>query len=484
VEVHLRRSMVLVLGLFAATIAMRPRLVHGEERGRSFYVDPEGNDANAGFQPSSAWRTLAKVNSAEFLPGDTIYLKRGGLWRESLVPRRGGTPGRPIVYTAFGPGAEPRVSGSDAIAGWVQFKGPVYRAPCSARPGNVYIDGGPGWGLKQSAALEGIERGSWFWQSGSSQLYLRLDDDSDPSGQVVEAAVRLYGLKVIANGDEKSNLIIDGLAFERTAGYGIYFYSNTRGGRGLTGVVIRNNRVRQTGSGTVDAGEYYNAIHFSEHEQLNTAPQFINNTISYSGGHGNAINSQNADGAQLLGNRADHFNHHGFDTKGSASVLISGNIAHDAPDQNGIYQEYCRNGLIERNIVYNLGGSVPGRGSGIQVDVGSSGTRVAHNSIFNVLTGIYLNVPAVVESNAVSAARHAVLEANAGGTFHNNVWGRAPIFFFAGRKLTFAQWSAMPDTGGDLAVDPGWVDPTRGDFELAPSSACIAMDAGALPLHR
>lgn len=465
----------------AATIAIPRRSIHAQEPGRSFYVAPDGNDANAGTTPAAAWRTLEKVNTFPFAPGDTIYLKRGGLWRESLIPARGGAPGRPITYSSFGSGPDPRVSGSDVVNAWSPFKTPIYHARCPLAPTNVYVDGGPGWGLRRAAAITGLESGTWFWDSDSKDLYLHLDDHSDPARHTVEAAVRLYGLKVTANSDEKSNLIIDGLAFERTGGYGIFFYSNAAGGRGLSGIVIRNNRVQQTGTGTVDGGEYYNAIHFSSHSELNTAPQFLNNDISYSGGHGNAINSQNSDGALLAGNRADHFNHHGFDTKGSASVVIRGNVAHDSPDNNGIYQEYCRDGLIEGNIVYNLGGSVPGRGSGIQIDVGSSGARISHNSIFNVLTGIYLNVPAAVASNAVSAARHAVLEANAGGQFDGNVWGSSPIFFLRGTRLTFSEWKMIRGVTGDLDVDPQWVDPARGNFRFLPSSPCPAVDAGASP---
>ncbi len=444
---------------------------------RTFYVDTEGSDSNSGTSPQSPWRTLAKVNSISLHPGDTVYLKRGCIWRETLEPRNGGAPGNPVTFTAYGTGREPIISGSDLVSGWTAAGDSDYRARCPLRPNNVYVDGGPGWGLEHASAIGNIPRGGWFWNDG--ELYIRLPDDSDPSAHIVEAAVRIHGMKVVANGGEKSNIVVDGLAFERTGGYGIFFYSNTRDGAGPTGITIANNRVSQTGTGRIDGGEYYNAIHFSEHGELNTAPRFINNSISYSGGHGNAINSQNADGAMLLGNRADHFNHHGFDTKGSARVVIRGNVAHDSPDNNGIYQEYCRDGLIEGNIVYNLGGSVPGRGSGIQIDVGTTGARILHNSIYNVLTGIYLNVPAIVSRNAVSQAHHAVIEANAGGTFDHNVWGRPLVFLMRRQRYSFDQWSTIPEVSGDIAAEPGWVDPANGNFAFVPSSPCPAMDAGA-----
>jgi hypothetical protein len=426
------------------------------ESPHAYYVDSSaGDDSNSGHSPSSAWRTIGRVNSIALAPGDTVYFRRGGIWRETLEPRNGGAPGRPVTFTAYGSGPEPIISGSDIVKGWSSTNASIFRAR-SAKPNNVYVDGGPGWGLTRACCLPGepctrsdlcatgpMTAGAWYWNPATSDLYVWLADSSNPSNHVVEAAVRIYGMNATADEDEKGNIVVDGLAFERTGGYGIYFYSNAEGGKGPVGVVIRNNTVRQTGTGQIDGGEYYNAIHFDEHVELNTAPEFIGNSIAYSGGHGNAINSQMADGARIIGNRAEHFNHNGFDTKHSASVLVRGNTAHDASEANGIYQEYCANGPIEKNVIYNVSGSVPGRGSGIQIDVGTSGATIIANSISNVLTGIYLITPATARENVVSHAGHAVLEANAGGNFEHNQWGDSPIFYVNGRRENLAEGGVL-----------------------------------------
>ena len=422
----------------------------------AYYVDSStGDDSSSGRSPSSAWRTIAKVNSIALAPGDTVYLRRGAVWRETLEPRNGGAPGHPVTFTAYGSGPAPIISGSDIVTGWSSTGLSIFHAR-SSKPNNVYVDGGPGWGLTRACCLPGqsctrsdlcamgpMTAGTWYWNPATSELYVWLPDGSNPANHVVEAAVRIYGMNATADAGEKGNIVVDGLAFERTGGYGIYFYSNAEGGKGPVGVVIRNNTVRQTGTGQIDGGEYYNAIHFDEHVELNTAPEFIDNSIAYSGGHGNAINSQMADGARIVGNRAEHFNHNGFDSKHAASVLVRGNTAHDATEANGIYQEYCANGMIENNVVYNVSGSVPGRGSGIQIDAGTSGATIVGNSISNVLTGIYLITPATARDNVVSHAGHAVLEANAGGNFENNRWGDSPIFYVNGRRETLAEGGAL-----------------------------------------
>src|SRR5258707_6255389 len=72
--------------------------------GRDFFVDTAGNDANDGASPKSAWRSLAKINSTALLPDDTIHLKRGCIWRETLEPSRGGLPGRPVSFLSYGKG--------------------------------------------------------------------------------------------------------------------------------------------------------------------------------------------------------------------------------------------------------------------------------------------------------------------------------------------------------------------------------------------
>jgi hypothetical protein len=320
--------------------------------------------------------------------------------------------------------------------------------------------------------------GSWYWDSTAAKLDVWLADSSSPATHAIEAATRVYGMRVVANAGEKSNLVVDGLTFERTGGYGLYFFSNATGGVGTSGIVIRNSTVTQTGTGTVDGGSYYNGIHFSEGSELPTAPRFLNNTTSYTGGHGNGINCQNADNAELAGNDASHFNHHGFDMKSSRSAWVHNNVAHDS-NGNGIYQQYSADALIEQNVVYNVFGTVPGKGSGIQIDIGTSGARIYNNSIYNVLTGIYLITAATAENNIVMKSGNSALEQNAGGVFDYNDWGVSPRFAVNGTIYTFAQWLTLGGVG-NMAVDPLWVNPSAANFNLGSASLCIdaSMDVG------
>ena len=61
--------------------------------GTTYYVDPDGNDDNSGTSPTSAWKTLAKVDSTTFRPGDQILFKSGGSWIGTLQPKGSGSAG-------------------------------------------------------------------------------------------------------------------------------------------------------------------------------------------------------------------------------------------------------------------------------------------------------------------------------------------------------------------------------------------------------
>ena len=84
--------------------------------GTVYYIDDTlGNDSSNGTSPTTAWKTLAKVNAGTtFAPEDQILLKRGGVWRETLNVPASGLSGLPILFGAYGSiGTVPRITGAD-----------------------------------------------------------------------------------------------------------------------------------------------------------------------------------------------------------------------------------------------------------------------------------------------------------------------------------------------------------------------------------
>ena len=138
--------------------------------GHSYYVAAGGKDSNAGTSASAPWLTVQRVNAANLRPGDTVYFKAGNLWRGTLEPPRGGVSGAPITFASFGSGNPPVISGADTVKSWSLDSGYIYQAPLAKRPGNTYVDGGPGWGLRAAASVYSMTRGSWYWDSGHARL--------------------------------------------------------------------------------------------------------------------------------------------------------------------------------------------------------------------------------------------------------------------------------------------------------------------------
>jgi len=87
-----------------------------------FYVSSStGSDSNPGTF-SQPWKTLAHVNAQTFSAGTSVLFKRGDTWRTdgnspyslgaALIPKSSGTSGNPIVFDAYGIGANPIIDGS------------------------------------------------------------------------------------------------------------------------------------------------------------------------------------------------------------------------------------------------------------------------------------------------------------------------------------------------------------------------------------
>jgi len=90
-------------GAGAGTIDSRSLL---PTSGRDFYVDPKGDDANAGTSAQHPWRTLARADAAHLRPGDRVHLRGGATFPEPLAPyaRTAGTARLPIVFDSYGGG--------------------------------------------------------------------------------------------------------------------------------------------------------------------------------------------------------------------------------------------------------------------------------------------------------------------------------------------------------------------------------------------
>lgn len=111
--------------------------------GTTYYVSSAGNDASNGLSESTSWRTISKVNSFSFSPGDKIYFKRGETWTQTLIPSTSGTSSNRITFGAYGVGAKPLISGFTTISGWTNNGNGIYSKSVSTgfTPKMVTVNG-------------------------------------------------------------------------------------------------------------------------------------------------------------------------------------------------------------------------------------------------------------------------------------------------------------------------------------------------------
>lgn len=88
----------------------------------TYFVDcSAGNDDNSGTSQGNAWQTMERANQAELNPGDRLRFKRGCTWRGPLRASWHGTADRPITIGSYGTGELPIIQ--NAYSSNVQIGG-------------------------------------------------------------------------------------------------------------------------------------------------------------------------------------------------------------------------------------------------------------------------------------------------------------------------------------------------------------------------
>jgi hypothetical protein len=111
------KGVLLVLALILSTYYQALSQVKGDRNSVYFVDNVNGNDSNSGTNEKSAWRTLLKVNSTQFQPGDIIQFKKGGRWNGQLWPKGSGSKSNPIIINMYGTGSSKPVIDGNGITG-------------------------------------------------------------------------------------------------------------------------------------------------------------------------------------------------------------------------------------------------------------------------------------------------------------------------------------------------------------------------------
>lgn len=502
-----------------------------------YHVDATGgNDSNNG--TSAPWKTIAKVNSSRFLPGDSILFKKGETWREVLSFPSSGSMGNVITFGAYGSGMNPIISGSDLItAGWAKDSNSIWKATVTTKPNVVYFNGTLGKKVTTKAGI--TSEFQWFW--ASNVLYVWSPTNSNPSVYYnkpgIEAGSKSFG---VIRTNDKSYVTVDGITVRDgntsnvNAGsasvIGIVFQNciverasesgfDLKGSVTPASVTIDHCMIRSNGTWGIWVQQTYTAATFSNNTITGNVLASVRDSMYYAGIEGQLGN------ANIFGNKI-YANVSSFGTDQIHGIYVDASAIPCNIYNNTIYNHTNGEGIkargsanIYRNILYG--------NSGAGIEVGGNGSTNINVAIYqNVLYGnntsnrsdaiveqqkgagtlyltvnnntIYQNgnssqeeikiandITALTMKNNIfyaTATRRTLWASKQTGivSIDNNIHWRAdgnPNIYYNGAERTWTQWKALGfDTYG-VRANPAFTDASAAVFTL--QSGSPAIDAGA-----
>ena len=113
--------------------------VLGKGHGANYYLSTKsGDDSRTPAQaqnPNTPWKTLTRLNafSGSLLPGDSVLFHRGEKFYGPLVIVKPGTDSRPIVFSGYGHGDKPVITGFDRLQNWSSAGKGVWTTSCRSK---------------------------------------------------------------------------------------------------------------------------------------------------------------------------------------------------------------------------------------------------------------------------------------------------------------------------------------------------------------
>ena len=454
--------------------------------GRTFYLDAVyGDDSRSGADPSSAWRTLARLNETTLRPGDRVLLRGGGIFTGPLQPRGSGAEGAPIVLDRYGEGPDPVIDGAGRTGG-----------------GAIHLHNQSYWEIgnleiTNPAPKEGDRRGVYISAANAGtirHIYLRnlhVHHVRGIVGQSIEAKLTGGIALVVVIEDDRlaptlfDDVRIEGCRIRSVDNTGLFTdnlierddYPRTPAwdSRRFTNILIRNNVIHDIGKNAMilrllDGGLVEHNLCYD---------------TAYRAGTGNTIFARSADGTVFQFNEG-YLNRAtgGFDGSLYDADLQSPNTVWQYS-----YSHDNAHGLMwiitvprDSNIVVRYNISRNDRGQLLAVHSAVRSAAI-HNNVFYIPE--HLSPVIIHEKPGVAARYHyasnIVYNLSPTASYH---WGDAERTFE--RNVFFGLHPANePADPAKITADPLLTDPgsgglglaTLGGYRLRPGSPCI--DRGA-----
>jgi hypothetical protein len=311
---------------------------------KTYYADSAaGDDLRAGTSPGTSWKSLAKINGATFIPGDTLLLKCGSTWIGQLWPKGSGTEKQIITLGKYGAGSNPLIEGRGQVEDTFLLKNQEYWEVSDLEFTNHA--GKPA--VRRGVHVAGENFGELH------QIYLRSLTVHDVSG--ADSSKENGGIIYTSDGKSKPTRFVD-IRVENNH----VFHTDRNGISGWSthwprsswypslGVVVRGNRLEDIGGDGIMIAVTDGAL--IEHNVVAHANQ-------RSEGYNIAIWSWSTDNTiiqfnEAYGTSSEH-DGEGFDSDwNSRNTLIQYNYSHD---NEGGFLLICNSGETGPENIGNIG---------------------------------------------------------------------------------------------------------------------------------
>ncbi|HAX65099.1 TPA: hypothetical protein DCX66_01340, partial [Candidatus Nomurabacteria bacterium] len=103
----------------------------------TYYVSStDGNDTCTGLSQvayttgvtACPIKTLTKLNTKTFSPGDSILFKKGDTFYGSITVSQSGTAGNPITFSSYGSGEKPIITGFTDVTSWTNLGNNIWES--------------------------------------------------------------------------------------------------------------------------------------------------------------------------------------------------------------------------------------------------------------------------------------------------------------------------------------------------------------------
>lgn len=107
----------------------------------NYYLSNNGKDTNSGKSKKQSWQTINRLNKQKLKAGDSVLFKADDKFIGEVMVRYSGNSKAPIVYTVYGNGNAPILSGAIAVNNWQSHQGKILKVAISQPVHNVFVDG-------------------------------------------------------------------------------------------------------------------------------------------------------------------------------------------------------------------------------------------------------------------------------------------------------------------------------------------------------